>query len=225
MTTTFAHIPRWHLFAACAGQSEAFSPMEGEPDTDTAKGICSVCPVREVCLTTALTEEAGDTQWARVGIRGGLTPRERAALTGNRAAKGTPLESYDYAEADQLLRAGTMSDTQIGDRCGIPRSTISLRRTKLGIPTRLQRTTRQSVFDAHARPVDGGHVEWGRMPASGRPQVAVQGVYYTIPRLAFILGHGREPDGHVKANCGHHGCIAWQHLTDKAIRAAARVAA
>lgn len=218
-------LPGWHRYAACSGQQDVFCPAYGEPDEPKAKQICRRCPVQSACLSAALEEEKGETQWGRVGVRGGFTPAERARLSGDRAAKGTPVETNDYAEADKMLHSGTLSDTEIGEACGIPRKSISARRAKLGLPTLLQRVTHQSAFDAHSRPVDDGHVEWTRVNAMKHPQVAVHGVYYSVPRLAFLLGHGREPVGHVKATCDHDGCVAWQHLTDREIRNARAAAA
>ncbi|WP_329143577.1 WhiB family transcriptional regulator [Streptomyces sp. NBC_01456] len=44
------------------------------------KAICDRCPVKQVCLTTALAEEQGLPAQLRCGVRGGTTPRERHAI-------------------------------------------------------------------------------------------------------------------------------------------------
>ncbi|MFD6970710.1 WhiB family transcriptional regulator [Streptomyces sp. NPDC059949] len=209
----------WRQAAACTGLADLFFPHDDRRDEPQAKKICRRCPVRTECLNAALAEEGTANQWARYGIRGGLNPRQRAEAAGARASKAKPLDPHDYAETDELLRAGTMSDTEISDRTGIPASSIHRRRAELGLPTLRQRATEQSVYEAHAHPVEGGHVEWRTAGGGKRPQVNVRKRNYTVGHLAFLLGHGREPEGHVKAICGHRGCIAWEHLTDKVIRA------
>jgi hypothetical protein len=50
-------------------------------DVAVARAICSRCRVRAECLDEALRLEIGP--W-RFGVRAGLTPGERRALTGGR---------------------------------------------------------------------------------------------------------------------------------------------
>jgi WhiB family transcriptional regulator, redox-sensing transcriptional regulator len=45
-----------------------------------AKRICQACPVRTWCLNTTMNTEGKKGAENRHGIRGGLTPVERAAL-------------------------------------------------------------------------------------------------------------------------------------------------
>ena len=74
------HHWEWQLRAACHGRSQLFfdSGSDRGPDDKAraaaAKTICAGCPVRDECLTHALS--AGE----EYGIWGGLTRRERAAL-------------------------------------------------------------------------------------------------------------------------------------------------
>lgn len=219
MTTAIAP-PRtnWRLSASCIGQADLFFPSKDRRDDIEAKRICRGCPVREECLTAALAEEGKVSQWERYGTRGGMNPRERALAAGAPASKMTPAEPHDYAEADALLRSGAMSDAAISEKTGIPNSSIHRRRADLGLATVQQRATPRSVFEAHARPVAGGHVEWRGSGTGPRPQVTVNRRSYSVSHLAFLLGHGREAEGHVKATCGHRGCIAWEHLADRIIR-------
>ena len=69
---------------------------------DTARKICSECPVVSECLEAALEEENGKTLSLRHGMRGGLTAeqrirfeRERAELAemGNELLDETPEEA------------------------------------------------------------------------------------------------------------------------------------
>ena len=64
----------WKQAAACEGApSDIFYP-ENEFETAAAKAICATCPVRGLCLESALRNKE------RYGVWGGLTPRERARL-------------------------------------------------------------------------------------------------------------------------------------------------
>jgi hypothetical protein len=57
-----------------------------------------------------------------------------------------------------------------------------------------------------------GHITW-----SGAERLKFQGVKYTAMQAAFIVGHGREPEGQVRRTC-EHVCFRWDHLTDAVIR-------
>jgi WhiB family redox-sensing transcriptional regulator len=64
----------WRQAAACEGSpSNVFYP-ENEFEMAAAKAICARCPVRNVCLETALRNNE------RYGVWGGLTPRERTRV-------------------------------------------------------------------------------------------------------------------------------------------------
>ena len=76
----------WREHAACrAHPSEMWFPddlptaMKNRVTRD-AKAICDICPVRAECLDEARDIEGGSNGRGRYGIRGGLTPMERAAL-------------------------------------------------------------------------------------------------------------------------------------------------
>ena len=70
-------VPSWHDDAACASiDPELWFPEVGAAaSTGAARAVCAACPVRTECLTAAL--ERGEQH----GIWGGLTTRERRALT------------------------------------------------------------------------------------------------------------------------------------------------
>ncbi|MFI1472080.1 WhiB family transcriptional regulator [Streptomyces wuyuanensis] len=65
--------------------------------------------------------------------------------------------------------------------------------------------------------IEDGHVRWTVVST----MLTVAGKVYTPMQLAFIVGHGRRPDGVVR-NCGMRGCVAADHLTDTAMRKVAR---
>lgn len=73
----------WRDRAACA--DKRYTPIVDfwhANDSDTAEirtatTICGHCPVRDACLTSALTEEKGSGEQYTFGIRGGLTSKQR----------------------------------------------------------------------------------------------------------------------------------------------------
>ena len=70
----------WREEALCRQtDAEVFFPEAGG-SAKPAKAICGRCPVREDCLAWALHVRL------RVGIAGGLSPRERAAILKERDA-------------------------------------------------------------------------------------------------------------------------------------------
>ena len=76
----------WRERATC----REYSPETWFPDdlptsmknriTRQAKAICETCPVTAECLDEARDIEGGSNGRGRYGIRGGLTPMERAKL-------------------------------------------------------------------------------------------------------------------------------------------------
>ncbi|NGN63873.1 WhiB family transcriptional regulator [Streptomyces sp. A7024] len=70
--------------AACAEvDPELFFPEPGDwRSSHLAKGICAVCPVKDLCLAGALERNE------HFGIFGGLSPKERDELRRSGARKG-----------------------------------------------------------------------------------------------------------------------------------------
>lgn len=60
----------------------------GAGEQKKAVAICRACPVMVECLNAALREERGVVGKARYGIRGGLTPSQRAKVDAERARRG-----------------------------------------------------------------------------------------------------------------------------------------
>jgi hypothetical protein len=71
----------WTAQGACKDTRDLMFPDNSTAGIAKAKTVCSRCPVWRECLNDALT--TGDNQW---GIRGGLKPEERRALTRKIAA-------------------------------------------------------------------------------------------------------------------------------------------
>ncbi|MFJ8538118.1 WhiB family transcriptional regulator [Streptomyces sp. NPDC093591] len=72
--------------------------------------------------------------------------------------------------------------------------------------------TLAEAFARRTTRTENGHVLW-----YGARQMKFQGEKYTSLRVAFLLGHGREPEGPVRRTCGID-CHRADHLTDGRMR-------
>ncbi|MBB4893500.1 hypothetical protein FHS39_002531 [Streptomyces olivoverticillatus] len=73
--------PAWEEKALCRERNVDFAPeLAAKRYAARAKEVCRACPVTSPCLAAALAEERGLSSHFRDTVRGGLTPRERAAL-------------------------------------------------------------------------------------------------------------------------------------------------
>ncbi|MFJ9644983.1 WhiB family transcriptional regulator [Streptomyces sp. NPDC101206] len=73
------------------------------------------------------------------------------------------------------------------------------------------------LFEAYAKRTEqeaDGHVRWTIKSTS----ITVRGRVFTAAQLAFEIGYGRRPEGHVRATCGRGHCVAPEHLADNLIR-------
>ena len=82
--------PSWHRLAACHGQDPAaWVPLARiTKDAHTLRAACARCPVVFTCGTDAIAEDD------RFGLRGGMTPAERRALTRGRVVVVGDLSLY-----------------------------------------------------------------------------------------------------------------------------------
>jgi hypothetical protein len=67
----------WRRSAACRVSELNWFP-EDEVGVAACVSVCEACPVRHDCLTAALAETS--RSYDEVGVRGGLTPKERRVL-------------------------------------------------------------------------------------------------------------------------------------------------
>lgn len=220
----------WRDHAACSGLGDMFLPRnESNADSTEPKRICAACPVQQQCLAAAMREEGSVDQFRRAGVRGGLTPAERATLARHgHVPTPTPEEAKADAEltarqqardkARQLLQEG-QTDIEVATTTGLGRTTVGRIRESLGLPNRYAARTPQDAFNERARPADDGHMEW-----VGTPAVTINNRRYTAAQLAFQVGHDREPQGFVMVTCGRLGCVDPSHLADQAMRDQARQA-
>jgi len=77
-----AQMPDWRTLAACADVDPdvMFPKPSDAAGTARAKAVCSHCPVRDLCLADAMSDEGGKNKDRRHGILGGLTPSQRYSL-------------------------------------------------------------------------------------------------------------------------------------------------
>lgn len=80
MCPVSVRVDGWYSAAACFGMEELFVPTNERLAGLEARAVCASCPVRPQCLQAALDEEGDDDAIFRAGIRGGLNPKQRAAL-------------------------------------------------------------------------------------------------------------------------------------------------
>ncbi|MFF2964286.1 WhiB family transcriptional regulator [Streptomyces sp. NPDC057963] len=86
---TLARPAEWRAKGACTSLLDLFFPVtEDVRSAEAARAVCARCPVRPRCLEEAMLEERSDDEHRRAGVRGGLTPAERARLA--RRIRNTP---------------------------------------------------------------------------------------------------------------------------------------
>lgn len=91
---TAARAYHWRDDAACRGKGDLFLPRVDRGSdhvarTAEAKKICGSCSVLRACLDDAMATEVGNDAKSRAGVRGGLTPEQRAARH-SRQRRGAP---------------------------------------------------------------------------------------------------------------------------------------
>lgn len=101
--------------AACAGPYEAehhqlWFPEESDMESlRAAVRICKACPIRELCLETALAEEAGTGRHSRWGVRGGMTSRQRWNMANGHTVTPIRTEPKQNRNTKPLAPCGTDS--------------------------------------------------------------------------------------------------------------------
>ena len=113
------------------------------------------------------------------------------------------------------------SDNAIARTLGVDRAAVRRIRGEAGIPrVAALYATPEEKWQAHTRPVDGGHLEWTgeRAKATGSPVMRLREVSYSPAAIAYRIKHGRDPHGYVKADCNMPGCLAPDHVEDEAGR-------
>lgn len=128
------------------------------------------------------------------------------------------------ADIMALLREGH-SNAEIGRRLRTSANRVGRVRRNAGLPNWQPGSslTLEQRWEADARPVSGGHVRWAGQLRGVTPNLIHHKQNYSARRVAFRLGHGREPVGRVLTGCGLSWCVAPGHTTDRPMRRADRV--
>lgn len=137
----------WHHQAACNGDpSDDWLEDFITPHTEAT---CASCPVRDICLQTALREEGGGTRSGRGTIRGGLEPAERHELT-----MGRPIPPRVYGrDLSDVIQAAELTIPEAAAWAG---TSVSAIRDALAAPDeRLRARTWPTVLDMIARAIPG----------------------------------------------------------------------
>lgn len=120
-----------------------------------------------------------------------------------------------------LLREGH-SNTEIARRLHTDKHRVATIRQELGIP-RWEPTTAltlKQAWSARTEHLDGGHMRWtGYLREGTCPVFRHRDVDYAARRVAFLIAHGREPQGRVLPGCGWQPCVAPEHVEDQPMRA------
>ena len=77
------------------------------------------------------------------------------------------------------------------------------------------------VYAKHTTPSGDGHVIW----TGAYPVVGLRDMRLTVGKLAFQIGHGRDPEGLALRSCDRDRCVAPGCLTDREIREQLKAAA
>ncbi|MGW0577320.1 hypothetical protein ACWD25_15385 [Streptomyces sp. NPDC002920] len=125
------------------------------------------------------------------------------------------------ADITALLREGH-SNKGIGRRLHTSPHRVARIRQEAGLPNWRPGSslTLQQRWEVHARPARGGHMRWAGSLRGGTPNLVWRQDNYSARRVAFVIGHGREPIGKVLPDCGLAWCIAPEHTTDGPMRRA-----
>lgn len=130
--------------------------------------------------------------------------------------RGTRLHPKD-AQIRELITKG-LSNAEVARQTRADRSAIRRIRGEMGIPVPPQHLqTLDEKWAQRTQPVEGGHLEWTgeRGTTSGTPLLRYRDQNHTAAAVAFRRRTGRDPVGHVKAECGVHQCVAPEHVEDE----------
>lgn len=80
--------------------------------------------------------------------------------------------------------------------------------------------TLEQKWATRTKPVAGGHMQWTGSLRGGMPNLVYLQRNYSARRVAFEIGHDRQPVGRVLTSCDYSWCIAPGHATDEPMRRA-----
>ncbi|MDX3398402.1 hypothetical protein [Streptomyces sp. ME01-18h] len=123
------------------------------------------------------------------------------------------------ADIIPLLHEG-LSDRAIGRTLHTNPKRVGQIRRELGLPQYEAPPAApiEEKWASRTTTVSGGHMRWTGTHRSGMPHLVWQQRSVSARRIAFQIGHGREPVGRVLPGCGHSWCVAPEHTTDQPMR-------
>ncbi|NUS79116.1 MAG: hypothetical protein HOV70_23350 [Streptomyces sp.] len=128
------------------------------------------------------------------------------------------------ADIAELLRAGT-PHIEIARQLHVRRDTIRETHKALRLPAPIRgggspHPSIEDAYRAHAVPAHDGHVRWTGNVDGTKPIVHHSGRHTTASRVAFLIHHGRAPEGRLRRTCELPGCVAGAHYADRRVREA-----
>ncbi|MFD8234053.1 hypothetical protein ACFV20_19495 [Streptomyces sp. NPDC059696] len=125
------------------------------------------------------------------------------------------------ADVAELLHAG-YGDRTIARRLNVTEPSVTDARAALNLPAGRPgpkaTDTIEDRFWRRAQPTDDGHLLWPAYDATYGSVIKHGGKSRSVHRVAFRIGNGREPRGHVTSGCGRTGCVHPRHVEDRAMR-------
>ncbi|MFG2722687.1 WhiB family transcriptional regulator [Streptomyces sp. NPDC048416] len=145
--------------------------------------------------------------------------RERQAIA---VCQSCPVRQACLTDAfthpdDYSVRAGTTAKARRAFQAGNPGCSPDVLAGHVHA-LRPGRVDLGAYLDARTEFLPDGHARW----FSSHCSLTVDGESFTPMKLAFTVGHGRRPEGTVRAACGVIGCLTPDHLTDNVLRAGRR---
>ncbi|WP_405759535.1 hypothetical protein OG234_13585 [Streptomyces sp. NBC_01420] len=117
-----------------------------------------------------------------------------------------------------------VSNLSVARALGCSPSRVRRVRVRAGVPSYRRGRPRAAaswaeLYERLTVAVDGGHRHWsGPVTVSGTAILRLDGRNRTAARYAFEVVHGREAEGHVSPGCEYPGCVAGEHIRDRAMR-------
>lgn len=105
--------PEWTALGRCVGNYMLYDDSVGLRAGEAA-ARCAGCPVIEQCLADAMAQEGTLSAGSRYGIRGALSPKERASLAGEKraAAKREKYQAEKMNPEFMARRAAELRDSR-----------------------------------------------------------------------------------------------------------------
>lgn len=125
------------------------------------------------------------------------------------------------ADVVELLTAG-YGDRTIARQLAVSIGSVERARAALGLPHGRPgpkaTSTPEDVFWRRTQPTGDGHLLWPTYSPRNGSVIKHDGRRLSVHRIAFRIGHGREPDGRVTTGCDRTGCVHPRHVEDQAMR-------